>query len=385
MFCVAIHLCYILHHKFSEVETSYSKTTLFVMSLSVDVSNGNNATECLREQAIHTCYPGNWSGFIHMMALSSVIKLPVFSVYPESSPAIRSFFHGLIRPRNVDTSFCNGLVHIMFTRANLDNKQGAVFQPNHFCPLFRSANTGGITAFNGNCASIQMSSLVPDVQSAKEFPPLGSEKKNRKSDIRSFFKHPKKKTAYKNPFLLKTNKDENGCVSSRKSMPHLNNLSTSDQCPDRKRSSTKSSDTIFELSTKYLSRLWYNRHGQTCLYEGKNEVWNLSLPGLSREWYSNVSHRDDAMPTLENSAESLSERNVTNNTQPFEKNTDIQLTLNVLSADWYAGRGRLAAKNWGRLSRKEIQENVGGLKFSCVRGSIDENIQNILNEQSQTT
>ncbi len=92
----------------------------------------------------------------------------------------------------------------------------------------------------------------------------------------------------------------------------------------------------------------------------------------------------EAMPTLENSAESLSERNVTNNTQPFQKNTDIQLTLNVPSADWYAGRGRLPAKNWGRLSRKEIQENVSGLKFSCVRGSIDENIQNILNEQSET-
>ena len=115
----------ILHDRFNEVETSYSKTTLFVMSLSVDVSNGNDATACLRQQAIHTCYPGNWSGFIHMMALSSVIKLPVFSVYPESSPAMRPFLHGLIRPRNAETT-CDGPVHIMFTRDNLDNKQCTV-------------------------------------------------------------------------------------------------------------------------------------------------------------------------------------------------------------------------------------------------------------------
>ncbi|CAB3990677.1 Hypothetical predicted protein, partial [Paramuricea clavata] len=173
--------------RFNEVETSYSKTSLFVMSLSVDVSNGNNAMECLRQQVIHTCYPGNWSGLIHMMALSSVIKCPVFSVYPESSSAIRPFFHGLIRPRDAGSSICNDLVHIMFTRdCLLNNRQGAVFQPNHFCPVFQSGNSDGI-AFHGSGASFQTSSFVPDVQSTKEFPPLGFENKDKKNDIHSFF------------------------------------------------------------------------------------------------------------------------------------------------------------------------------------------------------
>ena len=44
---------------------------------------------------------------------------------------------------------------------------------------------------------------------------------------------------------------------------------------------------------------------------------------------------------------------------------------------------RLASKNWGQLSEKERQSNVGGLVFGSAKGSIDGNIKSIVNELSK--
>jgi hypothetical protein len=153
----------------------------------------------------------------------------------------------------------------MFTRdCLLDNRQGAVFQPNHFCPLFQSGNSNGI-AFHGSGASFQTSSFVPDAQSTKEFPPLGSKNKDKKNDIRSFFKYPKKKTARKNTFSQTNDKihgkDENDSVSTGTSMSNFKTLSFSKECVDGKSPSIECFDTLPELSTKYLSQLWYHRQG----------------------------------------------------------------------------------------------------------------------------
>ena len=106
------------------------------MALSIDVSNGKRRLECLKKQAEETCIKKTWAGLIHFMALSSVLRRGVFTVYPEASPAIRSLFHGLIHPRQEVTS--KDVLYIMFTRdSNLDSNPGSTFVPNHFCPLVK--------------------------------------------------------------------------------------------------------------------------------------------------------------------------------------------------------------------------------------------------------
>ncbi len=107
----------------------YSETTLFMMALSCDVKNGKDRLLCLKKQAVETCIPKSWAGLIHFMALSSVIDRPIFSVYPEVSPAIRPLFHGIIQPRRKN-SLNEDIFYIMFTRdTNFDNKPGSSFQP----------------------------------------------------------------------------------------------------------------------------------------------------------------------------------------------------------------------------------------------------------------
>lgn len=75
-----------------------SKDAGFMMSLSIDIADGRDRLEALKQQALSTCYNKRWAGLIEMMALSSVIRQTVFSVYPNCSPAIRPFIHGQITP-----------------------------------------------------------------------------------------------------------------------------------------------------------------------------------------------------------------------------------------------------------------------------------------------
>lgn len=105
-----------------------------MMSLSSDVKSAENRLECLKQQAIETCFLGHWSSLIHFMALSSVLQISVHSVYPDVSPAARALCHGLIMPREPTEK--NDTMYIMFTRdGTLNNKKGTCFEPNHFCPL----------------------------------------------------------------------------------------------------------------------------------------------------------------------------------------------------------------------------------------------------------
>ena len=68
------------------------------------------------------------------MALAMVIKRPILSVYPNANLALPPLMHGLVHPRLCIPATVSP-IHIMWSRDNFDNRQGAVFQPNHFVPL----------------------------------------------------------------------------------------------------------------------------------------------------------------------------------------------------------------------------------------------------------
>ena len=122
-----------------------SHVTGFMMSLPIDISNAHNRLEAVKKQALSTCRNKNWAGLIEMMALSSVIRQTVFSVYPNCSPAIQPFLHGEITPRMGTVSPSN-VFYIMWTCDSNLNNEGC-FQPNHLVPLKPSLQAEGTKTY----------------------------------------------------------------------------------------------------------------------------------------------------------------------------------------------------------------------------------------------
>lgn len=75
------------------------------------------------------------------MSLASVLRRPIFSIYPLANRKVRPLLHGKIFPRESvelrDPTPTDRTVYIMFSRdSNLNCVPGVGFNPNHFVPLF---------------------------------------------------------------------------------------------------------------------------------------------------------------------------------------------------------------------------------------------------------
>ena len=94
-------------------------------------ATGVSLEELVKSEALRSCKPGEWGSFMCLLALSSVTKRNIFSVYP-SIGAIKNriILNNSIKPRS-GVSF--GDLHIMFTQ--LGFTEGKAFNPNHFVPL----------------------------------------------------------------------------------------------------------------------------------------------------------------------------------------------------------------------------------------------------------
>ena len=80
--------------------------------------------------------------FFNMMALSTVIGRPIFSLYPECNTNTRPLFHKTIVPRDCSAKkpgISVNMAMILWSRdSNLDNRPGSWYQPNHFIPIFEA-------------------------------------------------------------------------------------------------------------------------------------------------------------------------------------------------------------------------------------------------------
>ena len=126
--------------------SGYSPATIFNIFLSDDAAtdtytgNQDNALLAIEVLAKATAKPYIFSSQFHILALASVIRMPVFSVYPDilGISAIKNAMHGICYPRQrlVDDSSPSQEVdpiHIMWTRAAPSQLRG--WRPNHFVPL----------------------------------------------------------------------------------------------------------------------------------------------------------------------------------------------------------------------------------------------------------
>ena len=79
---------------------------------------------------------GTFSGMWHVYGLSSVLRAPLQSIYPNLNFRYRSGFNKLVFPRYVSEAKGQPQFVIMWTRAcdYLPNRQNQLWSPNHFVP-----------------------------------------------------------------------------------------------------------------------------------------------------------------------------------------------------------------------------------------------------------
>ena len=110
-----------------------------LFSLLLDADDVGERKTLIENEALSTCNDRRWCSMIHILALSSVLDTQVTSVYPEANDGIRPMFHATIQPESRNSH--STVLSIMWSRdGNLDNRDGAVFQPNHFVALLLRGN-----------------------------------------------------------------------------------------------------------------------------------------------------------------------------------------------------------------------------------------------------
>ena len=82
--------------RFNQPGTTMSPSSRFMLCLSLDGQHSWNRLQVLKNEAIATCTLSQWAGMLQVMALSSLVKRTVFSVYPDVSDGICPLFHGPI-------------------------------------------------------------------------------------------------------------------------------------------------------------------------------------------------------------------------------------------------------------------------------------------------
>ena len=130
-------------------EVNYDPQTLFFVLLTDDVAcaDTTDKIELVKLEAQRTAENYHWAGMLDLLALASVLKCQIWSVYPNCNKNVRSLLSGIIKPVDLyGTQYnirdCNFLF-LMWTRdGNIDTTPGLPFQPNHFVPLLQVSVDG---------------------------------------------------------------------------------------------------------------------------------------------------------------------------------------------------------------------------------------------------
>lgn len=101
---------------------------------------------CFQLDCCDAAKSGTYSNMWHVHGLSSVLKQPIHSIYPEANLCYKPFHNKLIEPR---TQMCQSVevpLLIMWTRADLIIQSTPLdmhWQPNHFVPCRLSVRKSG--------------------------------------------------------------------------------------------------------------------------------------------------------------------------------------------------------------------------------------------------
>ena len=171
--------------KITEENSGIAHSVLFPVALSRDgdriLTAGGSRADAVRGEAIAGCKDGNWSCLLHVMALASVLKRPVYSLYPNVQFRFRTLMQNVLKPRLtvLDDQTANP-VYVLWTRdGDLDSGQQTWYVPNHLVPVI--------------WLPYQASEKVPPPATEREVPPpVTGREVNRpgpkQGSILSFFK-----------------------------------------------------------------------------------------------------------------------------------------------------------------------------------------------------
>ena len=133
----SLHLTYTIYYVVSQIQSTRNNNEPIFKIHTIPFSRWATFVKQLTSQkneAIATSTLSQWASMLQVMALSSLVKRTVFSVYPDVSHGICPLFHGGNFFQNQHMSWHQRSV----TRsACFDNKPGFPFHPNHFVPLSR--------------------------------------------------------------------------------------------------------------------------------------------------------------------------------------------------------------------------------------------------------
>ncbi|XP_065069047.1 uncharacterized protein LOC135694297 isoform X2 [Rhopilema esculentum] len=108
-------------------------------------SNHFEFTQSAKVEALKNCQVKRWSPFICLLALASVIGIPIHSLYPETGGMIAGkyaakLFNAIIHPRErLDDS--NSHIHLLWSCfEDFKRHINPNFKPNHFVPVFVGDN-----------------------------------------------------------------------------------------------------------------------------------------------------------------------------------------------------------------------------------------------------
>lgn len=106
---------------------STKKLPIWLANVSLSWQVSSSKVKAVKSEAAGTSADKVWSGLGHFMGLATMIKRPIFSVYPNANLVLRPLMHGLTHP-----SLCSPAdvspVHIMWSRdGNLGNRPCEVY------------------------------------------------------------------------------------------------------------------------------------------------------------------------------------------------------------------------------------------------------------------
>ena len=138
---------YVAHSHF--VSSLAKEKTANVMEAMFCISQSHKATDllpdssknycdCVRLEALRNCQGKRWSPFMCLMALSSVINLPICSLYPDTRARYApNLFNARIFPRQASAGFLSPPINLFWSFIGANRKDiNPMFVTNHVVALF---------------------------------------------------------------------------------------------------------------------------------------------------------------------------------------------------------------------------------------------------------
>ena len=123
---------------FLSEHTSWSEKYFFLMSIKNNTIDSDlQSEEAVKFEVVSNCRDKEWSSFLCLLAVSSVIKRKIFSHFPDCGDKIQKLLRNqIISPR--EECLSDTPLHILFCKlGGLNLNQQKIFQANHFVPLIQ--------------------------------------------------------------------------------------------------------------------------------------------------------------------------------------------------------------------------------------------------------